>query len=74
MSTWTAASTEVGFESCPRSQPLVGVCVLSLHTLFLVIKFLMRCMPFFFVTEQSPADISSKASQIQSLQFVTDNL
>jgi hypothetical protein len=74
MSTWIATSTEVGLKGCERSQPLVGVCVPSLHTLFLVIKFLRRCMPVFFVTEQCPAEISSRASQIRSLQFVTDLL
>jgi hypothetical protein len=63
-STWTATSTDVGLRSCPRTQPLAGVCVLSLRTVFVVMKFLTLRILLFFDAELSSADISSKASQM----------
>jgi hypothetical protein len=72
LSTCVATSTDTGFKNRPHDQPLLGVCVLSLRTVFGTTKFLTLCIFLFFDAELTPADISSKASHTQSLQQVSN--
>jgi hypothetical protein len=72
LSTCVATSTDTGFKNRPHDQPLLGVCVLSLRTVFGTTKFLILCIFLPFDAELSPADISSKASHTQSLQQVSN--
>jgi hypothetical protein len=73
LSTWVATSTDTGFKNRPCGQPLLGVCVPSLRTIFGTTKFRTLCILPFFDAELSPVDISSKASQTRSLQQVSNN-
>lgn len=72
LSTWVATSTDTGFKNRLRGQPLLGVCVLSLRTIFGTTEFLTLCILPLLDAELSPADISSKASQTRSLQQATN--
>jgi hypothetical protein len=74
LSTCVATSTDTGFKNRPHDQPLLGVCVLSLRTIFGTTNFLALCIFLFFDAELSPADISSKASHTQSLQQASNTL
>jgi len=74
VSTCVAVSTDTGFKNCPCDQPLLGVCVPSLRTIFGTTKLLALCIFLFFDAELSPTDISSKASHTQSLQQVSNIL
>jgi hypothetical protein len=53
LSTCVATSTDTGFKNCPHDQPLLGVCVLSLHTIFGATKFLTLGIFLFFDAELS---------------------
>jgi hypothetical protein len=72
LSTCVATSTDNGFKNRPHDQRLLGVCVLWLRTVFGTIEFLTLCIFLFFNAVLSPADISSKACQTQSLQQVSN--